>query len=379
MYFILALFSLIIIMASYLKYTLGPVVMNGVLTTHYNNYLTFKFSFLHLIDYKDIYIYHPQDHWDLFKYSPAYAVFMGLYSYLPNLLGLILWNLTNFIPLFFAIKFLPGFTDKSKAFLLWFIFIELLTSIQNAQSNGLMLGLMIFYFNYLEEDKPALSSLFLLLSFSVKLFSIVALPLALFYPNKRKFVLYSILWTVLLAFIPLLFISFDQLIFTYKSWYRLLTTDYSESIGISVTAWLKGWFAFEPGNGKILLTGGLLLLLPLLNRKKWHDFTFRALYFAAMLIWVVIFNHKAESPTFIIAICGIGLWYFIAEKSRWSMIIVIISFVLTSLSATDLFPRFARHFMFYPYLFKVLPAIFIWCMIIFQLTFNKYKPRKELA
>ena len=108
LWFILILFSVLIITASVIKYFEGPKIMSGVLTTHYNNFLTFKYSFFHLIEYKDLYLYYPQNHWDLFKYSPAFAVFMGFYAYLPEILGLILWNLTNFIPLFFAIKLLPG-------------------------------------------------------------------------------------------------------------------------------------------------------------------------------------------------------------------------------------------------------------------------------
>ncbi|HEV2354772.1 MAG TPA: hypothetical protein VGR89_11040, partial [Puia sp.] len=46
----------------------------------YNNFRIFKFSFYHLIAGKDIYQLFPNDHWDLYKYSPGFALCFGLLS-----------------------------------------------------------------------------------------------------------------------------------------------------------------------------------------------------------------------------------------------------------------------------------------------------------
>ena len=43
----------------------------------YNNFRIFKFSFYHLIQGKDIYQLFPDDHWDLYKYSPGFALCFG--------------------------------------------------------------------------------------------------------------------------------------------------------------------------------------------------------------------------------------------------------------------------------------------------------------
>jgi hypothetical protein len=376
--FILIFFSILIISASVIRYCDGPIVMHGVLTTHYNNFLTFKYSFIHLINYKDIYIYHPQDHWDLFKYSPAFAVFMGLLAYLPNILGLILWNMINFVPLFFALKYLLRTTVQFKALILWFIIIELMTSVQNAQSNGLTLALMLFGFVFLEKKNPLCASFFLVLSISIKLFGIVAFVLFLFYPDKLKFIMWSIIWIVIFAILPLIFISPDQLLFTYKSWFRLLTTDYSESIGLSVMGWLRTWFGVQLSSNLIIIIGGILLLIPLIKYKQWNDYLFRLLYFSFILIWVIIFNYKAESPTFVIAMCGIGIWYFSQEKTTLNLSIAVIAFILTSLSSTDLFPHYLREHLVAPYVLKAFPSILIWSILFYQLLFNKYKKRERM-
>src|SRR5580658_7156243 len=53
----------------------------------YNNFRIFKFSFYHLIQGRDIYQLFPDDHWDLYKYSPGFALCFGLLSWLPDPIG----------------------------------------------------------------------------------------------------------------------------------------------------------------------------------------------------------------------------------------------------------------------------------------------------
>src|SRR6202142_442658 len=70
----------------------------------YNNFRIFKFSFYHLIQGKDIYQLFPDDHWDLYKYSPGFALCFGLLSWIPDTIGLLLWNLINSLCLFAGVK-----------------------------------------------------------------------------------------------------------------------------------------------------------------------------------------------------------------------------------------------------------------------------------
>src|SRR2546423_1725063 len=48
--------------------------------SNYNNYIIFKQSFYHLIQNKDLYMFYPSEHWDLFKYSPTFAFFFGIFA-----------------------------------------------------------------------------------------------------------------------------------------------------------------------------------------------------------------------------------------------------------------------------------------------------------
>ena len=39
----------------------------------YNNYVIFERSWDHLVSGQDLYAWHPEEHWDLFKYTPTFA------------------------------------------------------------------------------------------------------------------------------------------------------------------------------------------------------------------------------------------------------------------------------------------------------------------
>ena len=95
---------------------------------------------------------------------------------------------------------------------------------------------------------------------------------------------------------------------------------------------------------------------------------------ASMLVWVIIFNHKAESPTFIIAVAGAGIWYFATEHKAWRTALLLLVFVGTCLSPTDIFPAVIKQNFFKPYVIKAIPCIILWVAMIFDLlTLRKEK------
>jgi hypothetical protein len=261
-------------------------------------------------------------------------------------------------------------TDKKRLFTFGFILIELITSLQNSQSNGLMAGLLIFAFILLEKKQLHWASLLIVLSIFIKIFGLVAFALFLFYPNKLKSFLYTVGWVILIAILPLFVVSITQLTFLYQSWLALLQNDHSISLGFSVVGWLYSWFGVDAKN-LVLVIGAVLCYLPLLNYKCFNSLPFKLYFLASLLIWVVIFNHKAESPTFIIAISGVAIWFFSQRLKTENLILILFAFVFTILSPTDLFPKNIRVHYSVPYVWKVVPCIFIWLKIIVDLLLFK--------
>lgn len=339
--------------------------------THYNNYMIFKYSFHHLVQDKDLYIQHPEEHYDLFKYSPSFALIFGVFAALPDFIGILFWSLINALVLYFAMFSLPNLTIKAKASMLLIVIIELMTSMQNTQSNALIAGLIILAFVMLERKKPFIAALFIVSTIFIKIFGVVAFALFIFYPKKGKLVLYSIFWSVLMLFLPLLVIDFSQLRFLYSSWLNLLINDHSVFEGISVIGWLKSCFNVDISKEFIVIIGAVLFLIPFIRVRQYSNYLFRILTLSSVLIWIVIFNHRGESATYIIAMSGVAIWFFSQEIKSGNLILLILAFVFTSLTPTDIFPRTIRIYFIKEYALKAVPCIVVWLKILYELMFQR--------
>lgn len=372
---LIGLYILATIIASVHLYLLPNNTFGGTYT-HYNNFIIFKYSFWHLVNGQDLYIEHLTDQYDLFKYSPAFALAMAPFALLPNWLGLVVWNLLNTGLLLWAIFKLRLFTNTQKQIALLLIFFETLTSLQSAQTNVMMVALFLFAYHFFETEKPHLAALMLMLSVFIKLFGLILFPLFLLYKYKEKFIVWSAVWFMMLLAIPLVVVNMNQLLHLYISWWNMLQQDHSVSFGLSVMGWLKTWFFIEPNKTLVVGLGLLVLLASILIYIKTTDWTKRALLFASSLIWVIIFNHKAESSTFNIALVGVAIYYLVAPAGKLKNGLLIFCLLFTSLSPTDLFPPYVRVHMVTPYVLKAVPCIFIWFHINY-LLFSREQPAVE--
>jgi hypothetical protein len=361
--------SFIAITLSLWLYYLAP--HKGTFYTTTNDYIIFKQSFLHLILHKDLYVLYADEYNDLFKYSPTFAMFMAPFAYLPNLLGLILWNVLNFLVLFYAFRNFPFPTEKKSLFAMGFIFIEALTSLVFTQSNCIIAGLLIITFECLEKNKMVLATLLVALTVFIKPFGLVALFLFLFYPQKIKGFAFLIGWFILLFMLPLFVISPAALVNQYKSWSLLLKNDYENSFGLSVIGLLNSWFKISNRNF-VLACGTVLLVIPLLRYKVFITRQFRELFLASILIWVIIFNHKAEPPGYIIAVSGVAIWYVIQPANALRKILLLTVLIFTVLEPTDVFPRFFRDNYLTPYFISVIPCVLVWIKITVELMFRNF-------
>jgi hypothetical protein len=377
---IVFLYLLIAVIASIQCYlgSLHPSGLGEKVYHSYNNYILFKNSFFHLIQGKDLYLSYPDEQWDLYKYSPTFSLFFGLLAYLPDFAGLLLWNLLNTIPLLIGFAQLRGISDNNKVYALLFCSIELLGSLQNSQSNGLMAALLILTFTSLENRRYLLATFLVVFSVYLKIYGGIGFVLFLFYPDKSKLLLYTISWFLLLGILPLLAIDVNQLIYLYKSWAVLLKTDQVNSTGISVMGIFQTWFKFNFSKNIVMFAGLILFLLPLLQVRKYKIYEFRLLMLCAALIWMVIFNHKAESSTYIISVCGIAIWFFSRNKARINIILVILTLVFTTLSSGDLFPHFIKEGFIKPYDIKGLFPTIIFGKILYELFSQSLISRERL-
>jgi hypothetical protein len=362
---------------SFQQYFQAEVFLWDRLRPQYNNYLIFVNSFKHLIENINLYEFYPDEYGDQYKYSPTYAFFMGLFYYLPDWLGLVCWNLLNTVVLVGAIKIIPGINYQTKSLIILFVLIELITNLQNEQSNTLMAGLMILSFGFFERKKLMLAALVIALSVIIKPFGLFACTLIALYPRKFRFVAFFFAWIIVLWALPLLVTSPDQLLEHYANWLQILQSDGTSRYGFSIFGVLHRWFAIDISKWIVLVSGLIIFCIVYLRKDLFHEYGFRILFLTSILLWVVLFNHAAESSSYIICMTGIGIWYFTQERKTLNTILAITAFLVVSLLFTDITPIQYKHYLYHYYV-KTIPVILIWTRILYEMLFSKYRLLKEM-
>ena len=338
--------------------------------TNYNNYIIFRQSYYHLMEGKDLCAPYPNEYWDLYKYSPTFALLMAPLALLPTLVGLAGWNLLNVVFVLIGINMMRGFDARAKTLLLLFATIEMVTSLQNEQSNGLLAGLIILGFALAERRKLFLATLCIVLSCYIKILGLAAFAIFLLYPDKWKAALYTVFWTAFLFVLPLCVVSWQGLMNQYAGWGNMLSHDHTTD-GLSVMKLMQSWIGWEGNKLWIQLLGIVLFCIPLLRWQYYKIERYRLLLLSSVLIWIVIFNHKAESPTFIIAVLGVSIWFFSGKRSVLDISLLVLCLLFTQLSATDIFPREWRNGFFLSHAIKAIPCVLIWIRIVAEMLLMK--------
>lgn len=348
----------------------------GTYVSKVNNYIIFQNSFYHLVNHTTLYGPHPAEQYDLYKYSPTFALLFAPFALLPTYVGVVVWSLFNAAAVFFAVQLLPRSDTRKKTFILWFILIELITSIQNTQVNPLIAALFIFTFIAFEKKQIALAAFIIIVSAYIKVYGILGAALFLLYPDKWKFIGYCILWSILLFIAPLVCLSPGELIGQYAGWIDTITNDHqTRAVDVSVMRMIMAFMnvSFDDKLRLVIQVCGVMIFcIKYLRVRFYADFNFRYFLLAAIMIWSIIFNHLAESATYIIAVTGVALWYAQAEKTTLNRGLLLGVFVLSSLSPTDIFPPGLRNNVIAPYALKALPCFVVWMVLEYKLLSGKF-------
>ncbi len=340
--------------------------------TFYNNYVIYKYSFFHLLHNQNLYLIYPE-HGDFFMYSPTFALLMGMFAYLPDSTGLLLWNALNIFVLYYAIISIPNINYKNVVYIFLFILTELILSAQSSECNLLLAGLAIMTFNFLERGKTGYATLLIILGAFIKIFPLSICLLLLFYPKKIKAFAFLILWFIVLGALPLLLISPSHLYAQYLNWNTFLSGDLAGSIGMSIYQYTNYVFPIPATKHITLLVGLLALLSPLAFINKYSIKDFRISYVYLLLIWMVIFNYKAESPSFIIAIVGCVVWGFNSIVTKRKTIFMLLTLFVTCFMYSDIIPYSIRHQYFnYDFIKPLMPTL---CFIV--ILIEMYKMKKD--
>jgi hypothetical protein len=164
-----------------------------------------------------------------------------------------------------------------------------------------------------------------------------------------------------LAALPLVVTPPSTLLAQYASWRAIETTDALER-GFSVMYHVQLLLQRNLPNWPFQLLGVATLLAPVLVRRaRWGEWTFRRFYLCSVLAFCVLFNHQAESPTFVIGSAGAALWFASLERpTRWEWTVFASFLVGTVLASSDAMPDWFQRNLFDPYRFKTVPLLVAW-------------------
>ncbi len=326
---------------------------------HNNNFEIFRTSFLNLVGGTDLYAASPR-HQDFFKYSPTFALLFAPFAVVPFWLGVLLWNGANAVALYWGLgRLLDGeglFAARA------LVFMDTIGAMQNVQSNALVAGLMIVACGELDRRRELRAAMAIGIGTAIKLFPIVAAAYAIFRPYRLpRFATYGLLVAIALVLAPLVVLSPADLAAQYRSWGAIQQTD-ALTRGHSLMFQLEHWLRLGLPNWPIQLAGGIALLAPLVRLQYWGVARFRELFLGSLLMFCVLFNHKAESPTFVVALAGVALWYAHAPRTRWTLAVLWTVLIGTVLSSSDAMPELLQQAVFEPHRLKILPVFLVWLL-----------------
>lgn len=375
--YIFGIYLLVSVLSAIAKFRGGP--------TKYNNYLIFKNVFYNTISGNNIYLRYPEIHLDSNHYGVFFSLLIAPFAMFPDWLGMPLWNVANTLVFLFAIHKLP-FSNQKKAFFAWLCLQEFITAAVSLQFNIALTGLLMLSAIYIYEKKETQSAFAIMIGFFVKLYGIAGLSAFFFVKSKLKFILALTGFGILFFVLPMLLSTYHFGIQSYADWFQSLSEKNvsNQVLGNRQDFSLMGIVRRVLGDASIsnltfLLPGMLVFALPYIRINQYKNLPFQLLILSSTLLFIVLFSSGSESPTYIIAVAGVMIW-FIIQKEKTPLIIGLLIFViiLTCFSFSDLFPKSIKENYVIKYSLKALPCCFVWFRVIYELLTKDFQKDYKL-
>ena len=375
--YIFGIYLLVAVLSAIAKLNGGPL--------KYNNYLIFTNVFYNTLHENNIYLHYPDIHFDSNHYGVFFSILIAPFAMLPDWLGMPLWNVANTLVFLFAIHKLP-FSNQKKAFFAWLCLQEFITAAVSLQFNIALAGLLMLSAIYIYERKETQSAFFIMIGFFVKLYGVAGLSAFFFVKNKIKFIGALIAFGILFIVLPILLSSSHFGIQSYADWFQSLSEKNvsNQVLGNRQDFSLMGIVRRVLGDASIsnltfLIPGMAVFALPYLRIKQYQNLPFQLLILSSTLLFIVLFSSGSESPTYIIAVAGVMIWFLIQkEKTPYVIGLLIFVIILTCFSFSDLFPKFIKENYIIKYSLKALPCCFVWFRVIYELLTKDFQKDYKL-
>lgn len=346
----------------------------------FNNYVIYRMSFWHALDLKNLYDYYPNEYHDRFLYGIPFTAIVAPFSILPPYIGMLLWCVANSLLLYMAIRKL-GLEKWKHAFVIWMCLNELYTCVLMQQFNIAVAGMILLSFMFIERKQEFWAAFMIVLGTMTKIYGIVGLAFFLFSKRRIAFLKGLLFWGIALYVFPMLYTSPGYVADEYVRWFDTIMdkntenmfTPYTNISLLGMVRKISGVYTYS--DLWLVIPGLFLFVSPYFRINQYEYRQFRTHFLCSVLLFMVLFSTGTENSGYMGAMVAVCLWYISTPTHKTTptlnTILFVFCFILTSLSPTDLFPRFVRINYVIPYALKALPCILIWFKIVWeQLTLD---------
>ena len=306
-----------------------------------------------------------------FLYGPLFAILFAPFAYLGMTVGPFVWNLFNFSMFFCAIFTLPRLTENQKCGTYLYSAMILATTQMSMQFNPVVAYLFLFAFTLLERGKPFWAITLILISGFCKIYGIFELALLLCYPKFWRNILFTVVLATVFVFLPLVSIEPSGLMPFYARWAEVLSLHVDQFQFYALFNLYPIHDLLTPVMTYVQMGSiTLLAVLFVLNRRQFDRFDFRAGSLGILMGWVILFSLSTEKHTYVIALAGYLLWYWVqARKTRLDRTLFWTNFVLLVVVPVDLIcPTPVMRFLCDTLQLNIYCFAFTWLRMIY-LTF----------
>ncbi len=373
-----AIYILVAGLTAFSKYQRGP--------ESYNNYLLFKNVFVHTSEKLNLYALYPELYFDSNHYGVFFSVLIAPFAVLPDGFGMVLWNVANVLLFLFAIYKLP-FTETQKSLFAWLCIQEYITAALYFQFNIALTGLLMLSAVAVLRGREIHSAFSIMIGTFVKIYGVVGLSAFLFMKNKTKFIAACFVFAILFFLLPMLISDAHFGVQSYLDWYQSLTEKNlsNQVLGTRQDYSVMGVFRRILGDASLptlwfLIPGMVVFALPYLRFNQYKLPAFQMMILASTLLFLVLFSSGSESPTYIIAVSGVMIWFLMQKnKNKLDVALLIFVIVLTCFGFSDVFPKSFKENYIMKYSLKAVPCILVWMKIIYELLTRDFEKDYILA
>lgn len=368
-----------VIFAGWLIMALIPWLSRWLRDAFDLDYSIFYHSFWHAWQQMPLYIIYPEDG-NYFLYGPLFTVLMAPLAVLPYQMGRLLWMLIITVVPFWSIR-KTCFTRYQQVFILWFVAAEAYLCTLDSESNSLILAILIFSFYLIDKEEDRWAALLIALGTTTKLFGIVGLAFLPFSRHKLKLIGWTAAWTAILLVLPMLVFGVDYISQQYLAWYDVLVhknelNQFAAGQNVSLLGIVRKVSQCATYSDLWLMIPGMVLFaLPYLRFNQYQHAAFRQTILASVLMFIILFATSSENYGYIIAMTGVAIWYTAApwKRSKWDVALMVVAFIFTSMSSSDLFYKPLWREVIKPYSLKALPVTIIWLKLTYELCKRDYE------